>query len=196
MSEPAVRAFLAIPPDAGWSETARRLLAELRRDLPDASWTRPETWHVTLRFLGDISPETLARISRWIGESAARLGPASLVARGAALLPPRGPARVAGIAFEGDGASGDLAAASEACARRAGLAAETRPFHPHVTFARIRRPWPREAVARFREAANAWELPVWPVRSFALYRSELHPRGAIHTEITRWELPAREGAIA
>ena len=196
MSDAAVRAFLAVPPDAAWSESARRLVAELRRDLPEASWTRPETWHVTLRFLGDVPPEALASISRSIAESTARLGPARLVARGAALLPPRGAARVVGIALEGEGSIGDLAAAAEACARRAGLAAETRPFHPHVTFARIRRPWPREAVARFREAADSWELPAWPVRSFALYRSELRPEGALHTAIARWELPAREGAIA
>lgn len=193
MSDAAVRAFLAVPPDAGWSESARRLLAGLRRDLPEASWTRPETWHVTLRFLGDVSPEALERISRSMAESAAGLGPASLIARGAAFSPPRGPARVAGIALEG---KGDLAAAAETCARRAGLGAETRPFHPHVTFARIRRPWPLEAVARFREAADSWKLPAWPVRSFALYRSELRPEGAIHTAIARWELPARQGAIA
>ena len=196
MSDAAVRAFLAVPPDGGWSESARHLLAELRRDLPEASWTRPETWHVTLRFLGDVPPETLAGISQSVAESAAGLGPASLVARGPAVFPPRGPARVVGISLEGEGSIEDLAAVAETCARRAGLAAEPRPFHPHVTFARIRRPWPREAVARFREAADSWKLPAWPVRSFALYRSELRPEGAIHTAIARWELPAREGVIA
>jgi 2'-5' RNA ligase len=196
MSDGTVRAFLAIPPDAAWTERARPLVAALRRDLPDASWTRPESWHVTLRFLGAISPETVARIEAAAGEAAAALGPARLVARGAAVLPRRGPARVAGIALEGEGSLGDLAAAAESCARRAGIAPEAKPFRPHVTLARIRRPWPPEALARFRVAADRWELPIWPVRSFALYRSELRPEGATHAAIARWEIPAREGTLA
>ena len=191
-----VRAFLAIPPDGAWSEPAGRLLAGLRGSLPDASWTRPETWHVTVRFLGDVGPDALELFEEALGGVAAGLGPARLVRRGAAVFPSRGPARVVGVGLDGEGSLPELAAAAEACARRAGLPPENRPFHPHVTFARLRRPWPREAVARFRAAVDSWELPVWPARGFALYRSELRPEGAVHTAIARWELPAREGAFA
>jgi 2'-5' RNA ligase len=194
--EGVLRTFLAIPPDGAWSEAARRLLEDLRRSLPDASWTRPETWHVTLRFLGDVPPPALARFEAAFAEAAAGLGAARLVHRGAAFFPRRGPARVAGVALEGEGSLPEIAAAAESCARGAGQAPEERPFRPHVTFARLRRPWPRAAVERFRGAVDSWTPPIWPVRDVVLYRSELRSEGAVHTAMARWELPAAQGAIA
>jgi hypothetical protein len=52
-----------------------------------------------------------------------------------------------------------LAAEAETQARALGLPEEKRAFHPHVTFARLREPWPDEAVARFRREVEAWSFP-------------------------------------
>ena len=57
--EPTVRAFLAVPPDPGWAESVRELVSRLRPSLPSASWTRPASWHLTLKFLGEVPRERL-----------------------------------------------------------------------------------------------------------------------------------------
>jgi RNA 2',3'-cyclic 3'-phosphodiesterase len=194
-----VRGFLAVPPDPGWVESARDFLARIRPLLPDASWTRPESWHLTLRFLGEVSREWLSGFAAAIGRAAERLAASELSTRGAVVFPPHGPARVLGIGFEtkgGAGALSDLAREAERVAREMGLASERRVFHPHVTFARLRRPWPGEAIACFREEAGGWAFPVWPVRSCVLYESLLTPEGAVHTPVGQWALPAPEGMTA
>ncbi|MGH9368686.1 MAG: RNA 2',3'-cyclic phosphodiesterase [Thermoanaerobaculia bacterium] len=194
-----VRAFLAVPPDPGWVESARALLGRARPELPEASWTRPESWHLTLRFLGELSRERLSRFAASIDEAVRNLSACDLSTRGAVVFPPRGPARVVGAGFaedSGSAALSDLAGEAEACARRIGLEPQRRPFHPHVTFARLRRPWPAGAVARFREETDGWGFPVWPVRSCVLYESVLAREGAIHTAAGQWALPAPEGISA
>lgn len=200
MSEPdRARAFFAIPPDAGWVESGRRLLARLRPDLPEASWTRPESWHVTLKFLGDVSRDRLAAFAAAIGEAAARLAAPALATAGAAVFPPRGPARVLAVGFEAEGGSETLSAlalAAERTARELGLAPERRAFRPHVTFARLRRPWPGAAIARYRREVGGWAFPAWRVRSCVLYESRLAPDGAQHTAIGHWELSGRGGSQA
>ncbi len=45
--ERKIRAFLAIPTDGLWVESARDLVARLKESLPRASWTNPESWHLT-----------------------------------------------------------------------------------------------------------------------------------------------------
>jgi 2'-5' RNA ligase len=194
-----VRAFLAVPPDPAWSESAKALLSRLRPSLPDASWTRPESWHLTLRFLGEVSRERLAEFASRIGTAAARRAPSRLAPGGPVVFPPRGPARVLGAAFAEDSGAAALAALAsdaEECARAIRLEPERRPFRPHVTLARIRRPWPPDAVARFRDGLGGWSFPSWPVGACVLYESRLAPEGATHTTLGRWTLPAAEGRTA
>jgi RNA 2',3'-cyclic 3'-phosphodiesterase len=187
-----MRVFLAVPPDPAWVESARAIVERARRDAPPASWTRPESWHLTLKFLGEVSEETAEAFGRAIEPALAAAAPGSLVHGGALLLPGRGRPRVLGAGFaEGSGALAslaDVAAAAEAASRSLGGEPETRAFRPHVTFARVRAPWPREAVERYAREADAWRFPEWPVHRCVLYRSRLAPTGAVHTPLREWAL--------
>jgi 2'-5' RNA ligase len=192
----AIRAFLAVPPDPAWSATAAGLLSELRREapmLPAASWTRPEAWHLTLKFLGDTPPAALEELGRAVSDAAAGVSPGDLVSAGPVVFPPAGPPRVLGIAFAsspGLEVLSALAAAAEESARRLGLPREDRAYHPHVTLARTKTRWPKEAVARYREVVSSAtpRLPAWPIRSCVLYASRLGPAGAVHTALAEWDL--------
>ena len=84
-----MRVFLAVPPDPDWIERAHALVERLRRDSPPASWTRPESWHLTLKFLGEVSEETAATFGRAIDPALAAASPGSLASGGALLLPGR-----------------------------------------------------------------------------------------------------------
>lgn len=123
----------------------REELHRLRMPLPGARWIASESYHITLRFAGDID-NAKAR------EFAANL--ANIETDGFEL-------RLSGLgAFGGDDPHAiwarvepepkleDLARAHEKAARNAGLAPETRAFRPHVTLARLRHS-NAEAVARF-----------------------------------------------
>ncbi len=195
-----MRAFLAIPADEAWVDSARELAAGLRSRLPGASWTKPATWHVTVRFLGEITEDAAGRFAARLGRTVARLTPAVLLREGPVVFPPRGPARVLGVGFTAPAAGEPLAEAAlaaEEAARAIGCPPEARPFRPHVTLARLRDPWTRSAVESFRDAVLAWPFPVWHARGLVLYRSRLDPAGAVHAPVREWGAsPANSGARA
>ena len=189
MADEFLRAFLAIPTDGLWVESARGLVAKLQESSPKASWTKPSTWHLTLKFFERISRETVRAFAAEIGPVAAGIVPGEIHAGGAAVFPPRGPARVLAIAFASSPAEQEilrLASEAEAIARRLGIEAERRAFHPHVTLARLRTAWPPAKVEAFRTEAAAWPFPAWNVRSCVLYESRLTREGAVHTPLEEW----------
>jgi 2'-5' RNA ligase len=193
-----VRAFLAVPADPAWVDSAREMVGRLEPALPRASWTRPQAWHLTLKFLGEIDENAAARFSAAIGDAAGDAPESEVASGGAIVLPRRGRPRVLGVGFApGPGLSSlaRLAAKAEEAAVRIGVAPDGRPFHPHVTLARLRDPWPAGAVGAFRSEADRWVFPVWHVRSCVLYRSRLDPSGAVNTPLREWPIPARAAQV-
>ena len=189
-----MRAFLAVPADPSWSAAAGELASRLRRDLPRASWARPEAWHLTLKFLGEVSEDDAGRLAGELAPLAESLHAGSLPSGGALVLPPRGRPRVLAAGF----AASDAGAALEELARRAdeaaarlGVEPERRPFRPHVTLARLRDPWPAAAVADFRSAIDAARLPPFRCGACVLYSSRLDPSGAVHTPVRTLEFAGR-----
>jgi 2'-5' RNA ligase len=136
----ADRLFLGVPLSA---EATERLSAELAKVFPHGLPGRPvppANWHLTLRFLGDTSPEVAARVR---GEVAAGgLGfPFGITLDELGAFPRPEHAAVVWIGVsEGREALCRLAEAVEGRVRRAGIQSETRAFSPHVTLARLRQP--------------------------------------------------------
>lgn len=191
-----MRAFLAVPGDPAWKESARAFCAESRPELPPASWTKPESWHLTLRFLGEVEEAAAVRFADAIAGAAGALEEAALLPGGPVVFPPAGRPRVIGIGFApgaGLDALAEVARAAESAARGIGCAPEDRPFRPHVTLARLRTPWNGRSIEAFRAAAAAWPFPEWRVSAVVLYSSRLLPSGAVHAPIREWRaaLPAR-----
>ena len=184
-----MRAFLAVPSVPAWVESARQLSSRLRDSLPRASWTPAESWHLTLKFFGEISREQTGHFGEAVAAAAASTAAGEVQASGAVVFPPRGPARVLGVGFEPSEALARirrLAQEAEWQARRLGLPEERREFHPHVTLARLRGPWPPEAVEVFRREVAQWKFPAWHVEHCTLFESRLTPAGAVHTKLAEW----------
>jgi RNA 2',3'-cyclic 3'-phosphodiesterase len=187
--EGEIRAFLAIPSDGLWVESARGLLARLRETSPRASWTKPSSWHLTLKFFEKISTEVARAFAAELSPVAAGVVPGEIPAGGASVFPHRGPARVLAVGFASSPAAEEvsrLAREAEVIARRLGFEGERRPFQPHVTLARLRSPWPPAKVEAFRQEVEAWPFPPWHARSCVLYESRLQGDGAVHTPLDEW----------
>lgn len=179
------RLFLAVDLPEG----VRRALDEHLRASPGGGRlpgrpARPESWHLTLRFLGDTAPDACDRLVREL--RSAELGHGFTLGFGGLGAFPR-PARATvlwlGIA-EGEAPLGALAAAVEEAACRAGFPAETRPFAAHLTLSRIR---PAEDVRPLVE-----RVPPFPERmevdEVVLFRSHLGPSGARYEAVERFPL--------
>jgi len=165
---------------------------ELARALPGARLTEPSGWHLTLAFLGQVRPESGADVVA-AGELATTAPPAreaALRLEGAGAFPSTGRARAVWAGVAGDvEVLGDLAARLSAACRAAGLHAEDRPLHSHLTLARLRVPEPLPDALVGRIAAAAADAPGWRARALHCYRSILSNRGARYRVIRSFPLP-------
>lgn len=182
-------------------EAVRKPLAEeaarLRRQLPPARWVPAANLHLTLMFLGETRADRLPELGRVLAACFRSHAPIRLRLGDGGCFPPRRPARVAWVGFEPSAALMELQAAVVAVVRDGlGRPAETRPFHPHLTLARPRRPWPRAAVAAWRRAFAGPQGPACVVVEGHLMRSRLGPGGARHHSLGAYPLArAVDGAV-
>src|SRR3990172_675365 len=182
----AIRAFLAVE----LSEPARAAAAALAHDLARGSegvrWARPETYHVTLHFFGDVDPDGIPALTRSVGGAVATVAPFRLRLGAPHLFPDARRPRVVALGLEPAGQLLALAEAVERGVAAAGFPAEARPFRAHLTLGRI-----GERGARVALPGSAPPAPETPVREVILFQSQLLPQGARHTPLERLALGSR-----
>ena len=83
---------LAVPPEV--REEIGRAQGRLQRHSPPGAirWTRPDQFHVTLKFLGDVPAEQVAALEKSVGPICAAFPPLPLSARGMGFFPSDTPA--------------------------------------------------------------------------------------------------------
>lgn len=181
-SEKAARLFIALTLPAA----VREALAALPQPITGLSWTRPEQWHVTLRFLGDV-PET--QVPPLIDRLATvHVEPFVLAVEGAGTFPPNRPPRVVWVGIgSGHPRLFQLRQRVDDAVLAAGIDLDVRTFHPHVTMARCSE-HPSAALQHWLHAHREFAGPPFRVESFDLYSSDLRPSGAVHTLKQRFAL--------
>jgi RNA 2',3'-cyclic 3'-phosphodiesterase len=155
-----VRLFIAVWPPADLLDA---LAALPRPERPGVRWTTRDQGHVTLRFLGEV-PEAEPVVD------ALRAGLAGVPA-GEVVLGPAAEAlsrHIVAVPVAGLEAVGSAVIAATA---PFGKPPEGRPFHGHITLARVKR-------GSARALGGAPLDGRWTVREVDLVRSTLHPHGA------------------
>jgi RNA 2',3'-cyclic 3'-phosphodiesterase len=181
----SIRAFVAVPLPGELVDALTALRDRIRPDLK-ASWTRPELMHLTLHFLGDVAPASIAGISTAIQTSCAKTPPFYVAARGLGVFPdPRRP-RVLWAGIEDAGPLLELQRRLAAPLKRCGVELDSRSYRPHLTLARFREPLRRQPLTFLRtilltEQRDFASVPVGEVR---LHRSELLPGGPRYTVLS------------
>jgi 2'-5' RNA ligase len=72
-----------------------------------------------------------------------------------------------------------------------GFEREGRPFSPHLTLGRVKSPKGREELLKKIEEGKGIALGEFPVMSFYLFKSDLHPQGAVYTKLRTFMLNLR-----
>ena len=176
-----IRTFLAVDFDAPFLDEVSALAGRLRGapQLSAARWAARDTLHTTVRFFGDTDDDQLAALRALVKELAAGTPSFAVRAPWVHGFPARARAHVLVL----DIAAGELASLAtraEATAVSLGFAAESRPYHAHLTLARM-----RKAVDVSPLAAEAASLPAGHVTAVTLYASASSPNGAVYTALER-----------
>jgi RNA 2',3'-cyclic 3'-phosphodiesterase len=126
-----MRLFIGIPlADRAVAELSA-LVSRLRPIAGNLRWSAPESWHLTLQFLGPSSPEQLECLKKSLAELHSSLVRVELGELGSF--------ERAGILFVDVAVTPELTALQQrviTATARCGFIAEARPFHPHITLAR------------------------------------------------------------
>lgn len=165
--------------------------ARLRRKFPDAraGWTRIESLHLTLKFLGEVEAAIHVDALYQAAETAAAgVAPFTLTVEGAGTFPPHGAARVLWLGVRDD--DGQLARLHFRLDREcghAGFPLESKPFKPHLTLARLRSPQGAKALSEAHRRAPFGPFH-FDVSELVLMRSDLGPGGSRYTPLSRRRL--------
>jgi RNA 2',3'-cyclic 3'-phosphodiesterase len=181
----AVRLFVGLTPPGEVVEALQIATVGLRALAPDLRWTRPEQWHVTLVFLGEVGDDVSDELARRLNRAAARHPPLALALGGGGRFGHR--VLWTGVQGDRDGLR-RLAASAAAAARRSRLPVEHRPYHPHLTLARADG---RADLRPLVERLAPWQGLPWVATRLHLVRSRLGagPGGsALHEPIAGWPL--------
>lgn len=187
-----LRVFFAIELPAEIRARAGEHIADLRGRVPDvrAGWERSEKLHLTLKFLGEVEEPRVADLKGAAARAAQSALPFSLRIEGAGAFPPRGLPRILWLGVADDsGALARLQHRLEEECEAEGFQREARPFHPHITIARLRRPEGARRLALLHQEKGFAPAEV-PVVDLVLIRSELGPGGSRYTELSRHPLGA------
>jgi 2''-5'' RNA ligase len=173
-----MRLFVGIPLAAAVVDELTRVTQRLRAKDDGLRWSSPESWHITLQFLGNTGRDqyecALARL-REIHLPAApiQLGAMGFFDR-------------AGIFFAGVKVSPELVSLERhvvAATTLCGFTPETRPYHPHITLARSKGKASEPALRKLKKSLVVqFGFTPFIAAEFLLYESKPTPTGS-HYEV-------------
>ena len=194
-----MRLFVAIDISEPIRAAMRDYIERLQRAVPNisAKWTRPEGWHLTLKFIGNT--EKADEIKDLLSQIAGK--PFSLSFRGVGFFTPRSP-RVFFVDIQAPPELAKLASQIENEVAKIGIEKEEPDYSPHLTLARFGSGRP-DGSRKDRNQAKMYTLKQYldehpqlaqpdfgtmTANEFFLYESKLNPKGSVYSKIARYPL--------
>jgi 2'-5' RNA ligase len=184
-----MRLFFAVDTGEAIKDRVTRIIEESSIRLAPWRWIRPENYHFTLKFLGEVDPGRLASLQEAAGRAAARARPFQITMGNIGGFPDLDRPRVVFYGIEGGfGALRDLAGLLEDECGKNGFERERRRFRAHLTLARLSRPAPEDALAALRSFPPLGGSAILDIDHFVLISSRLTRSGAVYEEVSRFAL--------
>jgi 2'-5' RNA ligase len=194
-----MRLFIALDiPDAIRDRIAR-FVEGISGFAPDARWAKPESLHLTLKFIGEQPDSAVDQVKQALStiESSAP----EIHFRGYGFFPTAKSARVFWIGMEASAQLATLAAAIDDEMAKLGIPKEDHAFSPHLTLARSaggsgsprrnKADAPNRTFQRLQEKLAPLSTPEFGTmtpRSFFLYQSQLSPKGSKYSKLAAFDL--------
>jgi RNA 2',3'-cyclic 3'-phosphodiesterase len=183
-----LRSFIAVEIPAEIQSAITSSTAALQRTLakPLVRWVTTGNLHLTLKFLGDISPANLERLAEALKIETAAHASFSFTVSGIGAFPTPHRPRVIWIGMEAPPALAALQRGVEAAADRLGYPPEERPFSPHLTFGRVGQAVTATDMQKIKtalEEAKVGVLGTVRVDAIHIFKSDLQPSGSVYTHL-------------
>ncbi|MBZ5614021.1 MAG: RNA 2',3'-cyclic phosphodiesterase [Acidobacteriia bacterium] len=194
-----MRIFIGIDLDSEIRGRISRFLEGVQGFTPDARWVHPEALHITLKFIGEQTPERVEAIAERLRR--VKSGGFEIRSGGYGFFPTAKAPRVFWIGIHADPQLAELAGTIDAATAELGIPREDRPYSPHLTLARAggksgspkwrKGDGPNSAFAVLEKrlaAMGELDFGTMTAHEFILYQSQLSPKGSKYTKLQRFPL--------
>ena len=186
----AIRSFLAfeLPPEIG--QEVARISGEVKKSGLEAGWVKPGNIHLTVIFLGDVEEKDIPQIISCVDNAVCDYDPFDIALGGMGLFGDLKRPRVLWLGLEGG--IKRLASMRDSLQKpleQFGIKQEERPFRPHLTLGRFRRPVKdkpllKRIIEQYKDASG----PDGKLDELILFKSQLKPGGSVYTKLHTWPL--------
>ena len=174
-----------------------RYIDGVRNFAPDVTWVRPESFHVTLKFIGEQKPEQVEQLKQSL--TIVKGTPFDIGFHDVGFFPNGKRPRVFWVGIHASDALPNLASGVDHAVALTGVLLETHPYKPHLTLSRSGSGRPRAGhadrpdskLARLADRLKSLPQPdfgTMTAREFYLYESKLSPKGAQYTKLHAFPL--------
>jgi len=184
------RVFCAIELSGAVRTSIQKHIDHLRTAVPEsqASWSRIENIHLTIKFFGNIVQDRIPLIATTASRTASAFHPFQISISKAGAFPGVGQPRVVWIGVDDrTGRLAELQQRFELESSTNGFEKDARSFSPHLTIARIRKPAGARALAEANRQLG-FEAESLLVEELVVFRSELSSKGSKYTVLSRHRL--------
>lgn len=171
-----MRVFIGINPEGEFLNRLETAVAPLRREFPGLKWVPSRNRHLTLRFLGEVSEKVLNALCGHLDAFPPRVAPFFIQIDRLGGFSGKSGLRVVWAGIQTCLPLEKLKHWLDKQLGNAGLAAEDRPFHAHITLARIRNPLAATTLQHELRQARLPEL-TFQVASVNVFQSHLSAHG-------------------
>ncbi|MGA7685575.1 MAG: RNA 2',3'-cyclic phosphodiesterase [Terriglobales bacterium] len=202
-----MRIFIGIDLDDNIRGKLARFLEGVSGFAPEARWVRPESLHITLKFIGEQKQEQVEAITQRL--RLVESDPFEVHISGYGFFPTAKSPRVFWIGIQAGPQLAQLASDIDAAVAQLGIPREERRFSPHLTLARAGGrsgrssgdpKWragdaPNSIFAVLQKRLAAMGEPEFgrmAADKFILYQSQLSPAGSKYTKLERFPMRAGE----
>ena len=187
MTAAAIRAFVAIDLSGELQVKLGEVISELQPRAGRAvRWVTPHNIHLTLKFLGNVSPANLSSLTNVICAEALHHKSFILTVENLGAFPNLICPRIIWVGIQSPAVLGELQRGIDRETDRLGYPGEERGFSPHLTLGRISQhagPQEVKQIADTLHAVTVGTLGSVRVEAIRLFRSDLQPGGAIYTPL-------------
>ncbi len=196
-SKEKLRLFIAIPIPEPVRDEIIRVQQGMQLLAPQGAvrWTKPDQFHLTLRFLGDVPVDGLEKLKESVNAVCRSARPMPLRAGGVGFFPNPHSPRVVWVGIDDKGGLLiDLQKRIEAAVRPFAAEPGTEHFAGHATLGRLKNLKPPDArkLAAHAQTVNDQMFGEWTAQEIEIIRSELSQAGARHTTLVAFRLGAED----
>jgi len=183
-----LRSFIAIEIPAEIQNAIAHSITSITNILPKPliRWGAPHNVHLTLKFLGDVSPANLERLAETLKLETASHEMFSISIGGLGAFPTQRRARVIWIGLDAPPALAALQRGVDAAAVQLGYPKEDRPFSPHLTIGRVTQTASASELQQIRSALESTKVGIFGtvrVQAIHIFKSDLQPGGSVYTRL-------------